>query len=139
MPSVEGVSVGASEVLGDSWYPDENTQAAASIPKDRFNGLLTRRLAELDGGTGERSEPGARRRRLMIVGGMLDDPGYLEVFESLGADIVADQLCCGTKTFSHQTDEDMDPGRMPMYLSFSQALLRELLLQKRMKRRDFSI
>ena len=45
----------------------------------------------------------------MIVGGMLDDPGYLEVFESLGADIVADQLCCGSKTFSRQTDEDIDP------------------------------
>jgi benzoyl-CoA reductase/2-hydroxyglutaryl-CoA dehydratase subunit BcrC/BadD/HgdB len=83
--------------------------AAASIPKDRFNGLLTRRLEDLDGGTGEPAEPRARRRRLMIVGGMLDDPGYLEVFESLGADIVADQLCCGSKTFSHQTDEDMDP------------------------------
>ena len=45
----------------------------------------------------------------MVVGGMLDDPGYLEVFESLGADIVADQLCCGSKIFSHPTDEDIDP------------------------------
>ncbi len=83
--------------------------AAASMPKDRMNGLLERRLAELDRKRGEKAGAGARRRRLLIVGGMLDDPGYLEVFESLGADIVADQLCCGSKTFSEETDEDIDP------------------------------
>jgi benzoyl-CoA reductase/2-hydroxyglutaryl-CoA dehydratase subunit BcrC/BadD/HgdB len=83
--------------------------AAASMPKDRFNGLLERRLAELDGEGAEVIAAGTRGRRLMIVGGMLDDPGYLEVFESLGADIVADQLCCGSKIFSHPTDEDIDP------------------------------
>ena len=46
MPSVEGVSAGASEVLGDSWYPDENTQAAASNPKPLTNesALVLRRL-----------------------------------------------------------------------------------------------
>jgi benzoyl-CoA reductase/2-hydroxyglutaryl-CoA dehydratase subunit BcrC/BadD/HgdB len=83
--------------------------AASSMPKDRFNGLLERRLAALDGKPGDEARKGARRRRLLIVGGMLDDPGYLEVFESLGADIVADQLCCGSKCFSRQTDEDIDP------------------------------
>jgi benzoyl-CoA reductase/2-hydroxyglutaryl-CoA dehydratase subunit BcrC/BadD/HgdB len=45
----------------------------------------------------------------MIIGGMLDDPGYLEVIESLGATIVADQLCCGSKTFSNEADEGIDP------------------------------
>jgi benzoyl-CoA reductase/2-hydroxyglutaryl-CoA dehydratase subunit BcrC/BadD/HgdB len=94
--------VAGSEVLAMS-------VAAASMPKDRFNALLERRLAEIDGKWGDEARAGARRWRLMIVGGMLDDPSYLEVFESLGADIVADQLCCGSKTFSHQTDEDIDP------------------------------
>jgi benzoyl-CoA reductase/2-hydroxyglutaryl-CoA dehydratase subunit BcrC/BadD/HgdB len=94
--------VAGSEVLAMS-------VAASSMPKDRFNGLLERRLSELDGKRGDEAGAGARRPRLMIVGGMLDDPRYLEVFESLGADIVADQLCCGSKTFSHQTDEDIDP------------------------------
>jgi len=94
--------VAGSEVLAMS-------VAAASMPKDRVNELLERRLAELDRERGEKAEVGARRWRLLIVGGMLDDPSYLEVFESLGADIVADQLCCGSKTFSHPTDEDIDP------------------------------
>jgi benzoyl-CoA reductase/2-hydroxyglutaryl-CoA dehydratase subunit BcrC/BadD/HgdB len=83
--------------------------AASSMPKDRVNGLLERRLAQLDRERGEKGEAGGRRPRLLFVGGMLDDPSYLEVFESLGADIVADQLCCGSKTFSHRTDEDIDP------------------------------
>jgi benzoyl-CoA reductase/2-hydroxyglutaryl-CoA dehydratase subunit BcrC/BadD/HgdB len=83
--------------------------AAASMPKDRVNGLLEQRLAEFDGDRGAAAAAGGRRRRLLFVGGMLDDPSYLEVFESLGADIVADQLCCGSKTFSHPTDEDGDP------------------------------
>jgi benzoyl-CoA reductase subunit C len=83
--------------------------AAASAPKVCVNVLLERRLAQLDGERGEPREPRERRPRLLFVGGMLDDPGYLEVFESLGADVVADRLCCGSKTFSHRTAEDIDP------------------------------
>jgi benzoyl-CoA reductase/2-hydroxyglutaryl-CoA dehydratase subunit BcrC/BadD/HgdB len=83
--------------------------AASSVPKDRVNDLLERRIAEVEQRPAEETGAGGRRARLLFVGGMLDDPSYLEVFESLGADIVADQLCCGSKTFSHRTDEDIDP------------------------------
>ena len=64
--------------------------AAASMPKDRFNGLLTRRLDQIEAANGA----APRGPRLMIIGG-LDDPAYLEVIESMGATIVADQLCWG--------------------------------------------
>jgi len=47
---------------------------------------------------------------LLIIGGALDDPGYLEVIESLGASVVADQLCWGSKTFSEQAVEGMSMG-----------------------------
>jgi benzoyl-CoA reductase/2-hydroxyglutaryl-CoA dehydratase subunit BcrC/BadD/HgdB len=79
--------------------------AAASMPKDRFNALLARRLEQLEVGNGA----AARGPRLMIIGGELDDPAYLEVIESLGATIVADQLCWGSKTYSSLTDERIDP------------------------------
>jgi len=79
--------------------------AAASMPKDRFNALLAPRLEQLEAGNGA----APRGPRLMIVGGELDDPVYLEVIESLGATIVADQLCWGSKTFSTLTDERIDP------------------------------
>jgi len=80
--------------------------AAASMPKDAFNDLLEKRLAQIELGHVSSSSSGPR---LMIVGGMLDDPAYLEVFESMGAEIVADQLCCGSKSFSCRTAEDGDP------------------------------
>ena len=83
--------------------------ASASMPKDRFNELLEQHLVQLEARAVPVSDGAERRPRLLFVGGMLDDPGYLEVFESLGADIVDDQLCCGAKTYSRQTDENMDP------------------------------
>ncbi len=80
--------------------------AAASAPKDRLNPLLEQRLEQMEAG-----DPiaGSNGPRLMIIGGMLDDPGYLEVIESQGATVVADQLCSGSKTFSALTDEAIDP------------------------------
>ncbi len=36
------------------------------------------------------------RARLMIVGGQLDDPGYIRTIESTGALVVADRLCTGS-------------------------------------------
>ncbi|MFQ5477882.1 MAG: 2-hydroxyacyl-CoA dehydratase subunit D [Candidatus Binatia bacterium] len=104
--------VSGSEVLAMS-------VAAASVPKDRFNPLLERRIEELEAGNGNSSPRGPR---LMIVGGTLDDPGYLEVIESLGATVVADQLCWGSKAFGNMADEEGDPleaiaGRMLDHLS----------------------
>lgn len=80
--------------------------AASSMPKDRFNPLLERRLEQLEA---EAADGRDRRPRLMIVGGSLDDPGFLEIIESQGADVVADQLCWGSKSFAAAADETLDP------------------------------
>jgi benzoyl-CoA reductase/2-hydroxyglutaryl-CoA dehydratase subunit BcrC/BadD/HgdB len=80
--------------------------AAQSMPKDRLNPLLEQRLEELEARKAAAAGTGPR---LMVIGGVLDDPGYLEVIELLGARIVADQLCCVSKTFSDPTDEGIDP------------------------------
>ncbi len=80
--------------------------AASSMPKDRFNTLLEARLTQVEGGNGSTH---ARRARLLVIGGALDDPAYLEVIESLGATVVADQLCWGAKTFATATQEGGDP------------------------------
>jgi benzoyl-CoA reductase/2-hydroxyglutaryl-CoA dehydratase subunit BcrC/BadD/HgdB len=80
--------------------------ASASMPKDRFNQLAERRLAEL-----ERGDPSSARSgpRLLVMGGSLDEPGYLEQIESMGALVVADQLCWGSKSFADLADEEIDP------------------------------
>jgi len=81
--------------------------AAASMPRDRFNSLLEAHLADL--GSAKAKKPAKGGPRLIVIGGMLDDPGYLEVIESLGGRIVGDQLCCCSKTFSTEADESIDP------------------------------
>ena len=43
------------------------------------------------------------RARLLLVGGHLDDPGYIGIIESQGALVVADRLCTGSY-----------PGLMPI-------------------------
>jgi benzoyl-CoA reductase/2-hydroxyglutaryl-CoA dehydratase subunit BcrC/BadD/HgdB len=80
--------------------------AGASIPKDRFNPLLERRLAEIEAGD---PLPANRGPRLLVLGGTLDEPGYLEQIESMGASVVADQLCWGSKSFADLADEEIDP------------------------------
>ena len=44
-----------------------------------------------------------------MLGGTLDEPGYLEQIESMGASIVADQLCWGSKSFADLADQEIDP------------------------------
>jgi benzoyl-CoA reductase subunit C len=80
--------------------------ASASVPKDRFNQMVEQRLAELERVDPAPANPGPR---LLILGGTLDDPGYLEQIESMGASIVADQLCWGSKSFVDLADEEIDP------------------------------
>ncbi len=82
--------------------------AAASMPKDQFNELLEVRLAEVEA-SAEGSGGATAPKRLLLMGGMLDDPAYVEEIESFGAVIAADQLCCGSKTFSNLADENIDP------------------------------
>jgi benzoyl-CoA reductase subunit C len=75
--------------------------ASTAMPKQPYNELLRRLLSELDGGEGESNY----RARLMLVGGILDDPAYVNVIEDLGGLVVTDSLCFGTRIFWNQVDE----------------------------------
>ena len=80
--------------------------ASASMPRDRFHHLAEQRLAELEC----RDPPGrSAGPRLLVMGGTLDEPGFLELIESLGASVVADQLCWGSKSFADLVDQEIDP------------------------------
>jgi bzd-type benzoyl-CoA reductase N subunit len=75
--------------------------ASTAMPKQTYNELLRSVLSELDGREGQSNY----RARLMLVGGMLDDPAYVNVIEDLGGLVVTDSLCFGTMTFWNQVDE----------------------------------
>lgn len=78
--------------------------AGTAMPKQPYNELLRRLLSELDGREGESNY----KARLMLVGGLLDDPAYVNVIEDLGGLVVTDSLCFGTRIFWDQVDEQAE-------------------------------
>jgi len=80
--------------------------ASTAMPREKYNQLLTQLLDELGQSEGHREY----RARLMIIGGVLDDPAYIEAIESQGALVVTDSLCFGSRTCWVDVDESqIDP------------------------------
>ena len=76
--------------------------AGTAMPRRRYNELIEALLENVRGANGQRKY----RARLMIVGGELDDPGYLEVIEEQGGLVVADAVCFGSKAMWNLVDEE---------------------------------
>ena len=77
------------------------------MDKEEHNHLLTELLAELP----QRPDPPAPGIRLFMGGGENDDVGFLRLTESLGANVVADDHCTGSRYFWNQVPQDDDPLR----------------------------
>lgn len=75
--------------------------AATAMPVEHYNELLRDLLLDLQ----QREGISDHRARVMVIGGVLDDPAYLEVIESLGALVVTDMMCFGTKMMWEDVDE----------------------------------
>jgi bzd-type benzoyl-CoA reductase N subunit len=79
--------------------------AATRMPKDRFNQILGDLLEE----AGRREGGEDRKLRLLVAGSIMDDVDLVENVEDLGAVVVADTLCIGSRSYWHLTDEKNDP------------------------------
>lgn len=75
--------------------------AGTAMPREQYRDLLKELLDELSGKEG----PGGHRARVMIVGGILDDPQYVAVIEDVGGLVVTDSTCFGTRLMWTQVDE----------------------------------
>jgi len=71
------------------------TVAAHVMPKERFNSLMGELLADLESA----SVSDDYRARVIVVGGVMDDPGYLRGIEAQGALSVAEIVCFGQRSF----------------------------------------
>lgn len=80
--------------------------AGTAMPVEYYNNLLKELVDEL-----EKSKEGHadHRARIMLIGGILDDPAYVEVIESQGGLVVTDSLCFGTRIMWGEVDETTDP------------------------------
>jgi len=85
----------------------EIIRAGMVMPKPEFNRLLEEFIGEREGlGPSKVKDD---RVRLLILGSELDDPSYLELIEDLGAVVVIDDLCNGTRYFWDLVDPEGDP------------------------------
>ena len=75
-------------------------EASMVMPKEQFNPLAGE-LGEL------LSEKAPRQRgpRLILVGPVLDDPTVLEIMDALGACVIGDDLCTGSRYFDQPIAE----------------------------------
>jgi benzoyl-CoA reductase subunit C len=71
--------------------------SAQTMPRETFNPLLARLLAELqDAPPQRRLDPGPS---LYLVGAVLDEPRLLDLIQDLGAQVGGDDLCTGSRHF----------------------------------------
>ena len=82
------------------------TVAGTAMPRQQYNKMLKELLQELTEAEGIADS----RARLMIVGGILDNPAYVQSIEEQGALVVTDSLCYGTRLCWVDVDETLsDP------------------------------
>lgn len=79
--------------------------AAGSLPRAKFNALLTELVADLKAS----SDTVIPRRRLLVASGHADKPEFIEALESQGGIVVADVASNGLKTAAVDIDETGDP------------------------------
>ncbi|MBI5956766.1 MAG: 2-hydroxyacyl-CoA dehydratase [Chloroflexi bacterium] len=95
-------------------------RASTLMPKEEFNELLAEMLLAMDPCLLVKNEPRGenafttsketpRRPRLILAGPYLDDPSLLELIHGLGGQVVADDVCTGSRYFETPVSEDGDP------------------------------
>jgi benzoyl-CoA reductase/2-hydroxyglutaryl-CoA dehydratase subunit BcrC/BadD/HgdB len=83
----------------------EIVKAATRMPRERFNELLESLLAEIES-TGREIR---KRRRLMVIGGELQNSTWIGAAEDLDAVVVTDELCTGTRYCFGSVDTKLPP------------------------------
>jgi benzoyl-CoA reductase/2-hydroxyglutaryl-CoA dehydratase subunit BcrC/BadD/HgdB len=69
--------------------------AITSIPVKEGNRLLREVILEVE----KRQSDGSQRPRILLWGSILDHPDFVEMIEGLGAHVVIDDLCTGTRGY----------------------------------------
>jgi len=110
--------------------------AGTGMPKSIYNELLRDLLEDLR----ERELDDAYRVRVLITGGILDDPEWVAAIEEVGALVVTDVTCFGGRLMSCDLDENAEDPIAALaryYLADRPSCPR--MIDTREKRRDFTV
>ncbi len=110
--------------------------AGTAMPKARYNQLLRELLVELQG----RELEDSYRARLMVTGGILDDPSWIAAIEDMGGLVVTDGTCFGGRLVQGNIDEHASDPMQALaqyYLADRPSCPR--MIDTQTKRRDFTI
>jgi len=80
------------------------TVAGTAMPQERYIQLLGELLDEVS----QKSGHSDHRARLMVIGGELDNPEYIEVIEGQGGLVVTDAVCFASRMIWKDVEEDAD-------------------------------
>ena len=83
------------------------TRAAMIMDRSRLATLLEEVVSELERAPAEGS--GAKRKRIILSGGVCNHPDIYSVIEEAGGAVVGDDLCTGSRYFTGLIDEKADP------------------------------
>jgi bzd-type benzoyl-CoA reductase N subunit len=83
------------------------TRAAMIMDRTRLATLLEEVISEL--GRVPVEESGAKRKRIILSGGVCNHPDIYSVIEEAGGAVVGDDLCTGSRYFTGLIDEKADP------------------------------
>lgn len=90
-------------VSGRQFY--ETLQEAMTRPKQDFNSSCRKKLEALD--TSEQESELCSR--IVLAGGVLDDPWMIDTIEEAGGRVVADDMCCGSRYFDGLVPTNEEP------------------------------
>lgn len=110
--------------------------AGTALPKVLYNDLLRELLEEVR----DRQVEGRYRARLMVTGGILDDPSWIAAVEEIGGLVVADTTCFGGRLIACDIDEETgDPmaALAQYYLADRPSCPR--MIDTQVKRKDFTV
>ncbi|MBN1661889.1 MAG: 2-hydroxyacyl-CoA dehydratase [Anaerolineae bacterium] len=84
--------------------------AVQVVPRDVLNPMLAALLAEMEDAPERQGRaPAQHGVRLFLTGAVLDEPRLLDLIDALGARVVGDDLCTGSRHFLGQVGTDGDP------------------------------
>jgi benzoyl-CoA reductase subunit C len=80
------------------------TVAGTAMPKKQYNEMLKKLSKDLSNSEGISNY----RARLLLMGGILDNPAYIKVIEDQGGLVVTDSLCLGSRLLWVDVDEEKE-------------------------------